>query len=88
MYLGEKAAQSKFFYRPWRIKMHSVHLDFKVLQRLRILGTFSHYAGQISGIDSKYGSIKIFADQCGSILINSDQLRSMQIFVDLCGISR
>ncbi len=31
------------------------------------------YKNQIIGIDLKYGSIKIFADQCGSIPINSDQ---------------
>ena len=40
---------------------------------------------QICGIDPKCRSIKIFADQCGSIPMNSDQYRSMQkiTFFDL-----
>ncbi len=37
------------------------------------------YKNQISAIDPKYGSIKIFVDQCGSIPINSNQLGSVAV---------
>ena len=43
-----------------------------------LCGSIRIYKNQISGIDPKYGSIKIFADQCGSILINKDLCRSMR----------